>query len=114
MAREFCHAPLDSQSAKHCHVGARIGDVRVEKCAVPIEEDGARGKSLSLHDVGIVSEKRDLAAVVAFGQDIVAAEREIVEAGRITSPARGVRSLCADNMRRSAHLDGAHPHRAFH
>ena len=73
VAREFLHAPVDPESTKHGEISARIGGVRVEERAVPVEEDGARGKSLSIHGAEIVPEKRDSAGVVALREYVVAA-----------------------------------------
>src|SRR5271156_3092630 len=96
---------------KHFEVGTHVGGVRIEEGTIPIEEDRARGKSCAFHEEEIVPEKRDSAAVVAFRENIVAAEREIVEAGRVTAPAWRVRCFRANDVGCGAHLDAAHSHR---
>lgn len=55
-----------------------------------------------------------LAGFVAHGKDVVALQREIIEAGGVGAPARHVRFFRAHDVRRRAHLHAAETERAVH
>src|SRR5580692_6461359 len=40
--RELALGPADAQRSKHGEIGAQVGLVGIQECAIPVEEDGAR------------------------------------------------------------------------
>ena len=139
--RELSLRPVNSQSMKHRKIGAEVGFVGIQQGAVPIEKDCTRGELCDFHGEGIVSDggcwdKRlrvnilgrrpvrfsgdrvriaslTLVAAIAQREDVIAAQREIIESGGVTAPARHIHFLGAHNVRSGAHLDAPLAQRAF-
>ena len=99
MAINIVRGPRNAQHAEHGKIGARVGRVGIEKRAVPIKQDCTREKTLAVHKGRIVTEKNSLVLAIAERENIVALNREIVEAGGVSSPTRRVRNLRANDMR---------------
>jgi hypothetical protein len=100
---------IDFQRAKHRLIGGHVRHIGVEKRAVPVEQDGADIKAGSIHGKEMVAERIVAGmparlSAIAHGKDIVALEREVVEAGGVTSPARHFAFFAADDMCSGAHL----------
>jgi hypothetical protein len=55
--RELALGPPDAQRSKHGEIGAQVGLVGIQECAIPVEEDGARGKLCDFHGARIVTDR---------------------------------------------------------
>ena len=112
VARKMALGPFDPELAKHGDIGARIRLIGIEKRAIPVEQDGARGKAQWIHDRGIVAKKWESVAVVARGHRIIAAQGKIIKSSCVAAPSRHVDFVGSHDVGRRAHLDAAHARRS--
>jgi hypothetical protein len=124
---------------KHREIGAEVGFVGIEERTIPVEKDCARGELCNIHGEGIVSDLNDwekwrrnvadgrptifnqglriaqqaLVTAIAQREDVVTAQREVVEGGGITAPAGHIDFLGANNVGCRAHLHAALTQRTF-
>jgi len=113
VAVNFASGPRNAERPKHREISARIGGVGIEERAIPVKKDCAHGKTLSVHDRRIVTEKKGLVLAIAERENVVALDREIIETGGVASPSGCVGGFRANNVRRSAHLHAAKSLRAI-